>query len=682
MTFRSKFQMLGVLPAFSLALGLSIAPFASAQTAQRSSLLAHADSVSPANTGQTIEATVWLKLQNKDALDAAVAQIYEPGSATYHQWLTDAQLAKYQPTAAQAATVAKELSSKNLTVVSDTSQTLFVKVRGTVGAMQSAFNTRFNEYTVKGKTITAAATAPQLSGAAAGLVANVSGISGFQMEPYARRAVNPDTQKPYAGVPFAKFAASPAGTFFASYCFFAQAEKLNLKTTGASLPTATYYGNRYGANPTNTQLGNLAPCGYSPHDVRMAYSLNAVYQQGLNGAGQTIVIVDAFGSPTIQADTNAFSQINSLPQLNSSNFHIYYPSGLPATADPGWAAETTIDVEWAHAIAPGAKIALVIGATNNNSDLQAAVSYAISHHLGNVISNSYGGPESEDTASDMLISDAINELGAAKGISVNYSSGDSGDFSFSTMDGKPTVSVPSNSPYATSVGGTTLALDGKQNLKFQTGWGNNYSQIYSGVSKKVLDPPANFGFYAGAGGGESQFFAKPSWQKSLPGTGRQQPDVSAVADPFTGVEIIFTDGGVQQVEVFGGTSVSCPIFSGIWSIANQKAKHALGQAAPIVSKLPSSALLDVTDYSAGYNPRGDITDAKGTTHYGPDALVQPLFDTKKYYSAFYPSSSGSGTWYVFSFGTDTSLNAGPGWDNVTGYGVPNGLNFINQAAAH
>jgi subtilase family serine protease len=679
MTFRSKFQMLGVLPAISLALGLSIAPLASAQTAQRSSLLTHADSVSPANTGQTVEATVWLKLQNKDTLDAAVAQMYEPGSATYHKWLTDAELAKYQPTAAQAATVAKELSAKNLTVVPDTSQTLFVKVRGTVGAMQSAFNTRINEYTVKGKTFTAAASTPQLSGAAASLVSQVNVTGGQVMEPYARRAVNPDTHKPYAGVPLAKFAAAPNGAFFASYCFFAQPEKLNLKTAGASLPTATYYGNRYGANPTNSQLGNLSPCGYSPHDVRMGYSLNPVYQQGLNGAGQTIVIVDAFGSPTIQTDANAYSQINSLPQFNSSNFHIYYPSGVPATSDPGWAIETTIDVEWAHAMAPGAKIALVVASTNNDTDLQAAVSYAIGHNLGNVISNSYGGPESEDNASNMLIWNAVNELGAAKGISVNYSSGDSGDFSFSTIDGKPTVSVPSNSPYATSVGGTTLALDGKQNLKFQTGWGNNYSQIYSGGSKKVLDPPAAFGFFGGAGGGESQFFSKPSWQKNLPGTGRQQPDVSALADPFTGGEIVVTDGGVQQVEVWGGTSLACPIFSGIWSIANQKAKHALGQAAPIVSKLSTSALFDILDYSAGYNPRGEVADAKGTIHYGPDALVQPLFDTKKYFSAFYPVPSG--TWYVFSFGTDTSLTTGPGWDNVTGYGVPNGLNFINQAAA-
>ncbi|MGI8772547.1 MAG: S53 family peptidase [Acidobacteriaceae bacterium] len=679
MTFRTKFQKLGALPAISLALGLSIAPLAYAQTAQRSSLLAHADSVSPANTGQTLEATVWLKLQNKDALDAAVAQMYEPGSATYHQWLTDAELARYQPTAAQAATVAKELSSKNLTVVQDPSQTLFVKVRGSVGAMQSAFNTRINEYTVKGKNFTAAASEPQLSGAAAGLVSQVNVSGARMMEPYARRAMNPDTHKPYAGVPAAKFAAAPNGAFFASYCFFAQPEKKYFTTAGAKLPTAVYYGNRYGANPTNTQLGNLAPCGYSPHDVRMAYNLNPVYKQGLNGAGQTIVIVDAHGSPTIQDDANVYSQINSLPLLNSSNFHIYYPSG-PAAPDPGWAAEVTIDVEWAHAIAPGAKIALVVAPTSFDTDLQAAVAYAIGHHLGNVISNSYGGPESEDNASNMLIWNSVNELGAAKGISVNYSTGDSGDFSFSTMDGKPTVSVPSNSPYATAVGGTTLALDGNQNLKFQTGWGNNYSEIYSGTHKQVLDPPAAFGFYAGAGGGESQFFAKPSWQKNLPGTGRQQPDVSALADPFTGGEIVFTDGGVQQVEVYGGTSLACPIFSGVWAIANQKAKHALGQAAPIISRLSSSALFDITDYAAGYNPNGNVTDAKGTTHYTASDLVQPLFNTKKYFSAFYPVASG--TYYVFSFGTDTSLTTGPGWDNVTGYGVPNGLNFINQAAAH
>jgi subtilase family serine protease len=101
MTFGRTIQKMGALPAISLALGLSIALPASAQT---SSLLAHADSVSPAKTSQVTEATVWLALPNKDAIDAAVTQMYEPGSPSYHKWLT-AALSKYQPTAAQAATV-------------------------------------------------------------------------------------------------------------------------------------------------------------------------------------------------------------------------------------------------------------------------------------------------------------------------------------------------------------------------------------------------------------------------------------------------------------------------------------------------------------------------------------------------------------------------------------------------
>ncbi len=676
MTFRTKLHKLGALPAVSLALGLSLAPLAYAQT---SPLLAHADSVSPANTSKTVEATVWLKMPNKSALDAAVSEMYQPGSATYHKWLTPAQLAKYEPTAAQAATVAKELSSKGLTVVSDNSQTMYVKVRGTVGVMQTAFNTRINEYTIKGNTVTAAASAPQVSGPAADLVANVGGLSGHTLQQYLRPAINPATRKPYAGVPVSKFAASPNGSFFASYCFFAQPEKKYFTTAGAKFPTATYYGNRYGANPTNTQLGNLAPCGYSPHDVRSGYNLNPAYKAGLNGAGQTIVIVDAYAASTIVADTNTFSKINSLPRLTSSNFKIYYPGG--PVSDVGPQIETAIDVQWAHAIAPNAKIALLLAPSLNDSDLQSALLFAIGNGLGNVISNSYGGPESEDSPEDLKVWDAINELGAASGISVNFSSGDDGDFRFVTTDGKPTVSFPSDSPWATSIGGTTLALDGNQNLLFQTGWGNDYSEIYSGPSKAVLDPPAAFGFYAGGGGGQSAFFAKPSYQNNLPGKGRQQPDVSDLADPFTGGEIIVTINGQAQVLVYGGTSLACPIFSAEWAIANQKAGHALGQAAPIVSKLGgSNALFDITDFTKGYNPTGEVYDAKGVTHYTANALVQPLFNTTKYFSAFYPVSSGS--WYVFSFGTDTSLTAGPGWDNVTGHGVPNGLNFINAAAKY
>jgi subtilase family serine protease len=150
--------------------------------------------------------------------------------------------------------------------------------------------------------------------------------------------------------------------------------------------------------------------------------------------------------------------------------------------------------------------------------------------------------------------------------------------------------------------------------------------------------------------------------------------MSMVADPFSGAEFIQTVGGQLGVGVVGGTSLSCPMFSGLMAIAAQKAGHGLGQAAPLVYNLPASALHDVIDYTSPNNVSGTING----NPISADALAAPLQNTVNYYSAFYNGSSTR--WYVLTFGTDTSLTTGPGWDNVTGVGTPDGWNFVNAIA--
>jgi subtilase family serine protease len=152
---------------------------------------------------------------------------------------------------------------------------------------------------------------------------------------------------------------APSGLFFEAQAF---RPPQTVTFTGGG-HTATYTGNRYSADITNTALGHLPPQGYQPSEVRTAYGLNAVYGAGLNGAGQTIVIVDAFGSSTIAQDAEAFSGIYGLPDLTSANFQIVKAAGIsnnPKSVKLGWDVETTLDVEWSHAIAPGANIALVL----------------------------------------------------------------------------------------------------------------------------------------------------------------------------------------------------------------------------------------------------------------------------------------------------------------------------------
>ena len=679
MKLRHRFHCVVIFSALPIALSLSAAVPAFAQV--KPSLFSQAESVTDEDPTEVVEAKIWLNLHEKQALDDTVAGLYAPGSPTYHHWLKASDLSRFAPTASDLETVKKELSRQGLEITSVGAHNAYLKVSGTVATMQAAFHTQVKSLRVKGQTVRATTTEPKLEGAAGSVVAAVTGLTQTKATLDFIRAINPDTGAPNPGIPVA----SPNGIFFSGQCF-RSVQAQTIKTPGAALPLAEYVGNRYGANITNTTDGTLPPCGYDVANITTAYGMDWAYAKGLNGAGQTIVIVDAYAQPTILADANLFSKLNGLPALTSSNFQIIYPEGQPTTQNPDSTEETSLDVEWAHALAPGANIDLVIAPSLDFSDLETCVFYAITNQLGGVISNSYGGPEALVDTPDLNIENTLSELGASLGISVNYSSGDSGDDE--AAYGVKTVSTPADSPYSTSVGGTTVAISNSNKMEFQTGWGNNVTKLATGangVTTGPLFPPLNEGFYGGSGGGESEVFTKPTWQSKLPGSGRQQPDVSFIADPFTGVEFVVTLGGQQEVGVIGGTSLACPTFSAIWAIANQRAGQIygkgalLGQAAPIVAKLAgSSALSDIIPYSSPTNVSGFVFDTHGVTFYSPNQLAAPIENTTSYLSDLYNGTSGS--WYALTFGTDSSLVVSRGWDNVTGFGTPNGLAFIDAAA--
>jgi subtilase family serine protease len=409
--------------------------------------------------------------------------------------------------------------------------------------------------------------------------------------------------------------------------------------------------------------------------------LDVVFAAGYNGAGQTIVLVEGYDYPTLEKDANEFYRLAELPLLNSSNFKIVYPEGKPepnAGILTGWNVEMALDMDSSHTVAPGAKIVVVATNGQDNEDFQNSILYVAEHDLGNTVSNSYeedldliAGPDEQNSWNDTI------EVATAKGISVNFSSGDSGDNGVGSPVGAP--GVPADAPYATSVGGTSILNDLKNpGSTITTSWGDTWVNLKS--AGDVDNPPAPYGFWAGGGGGESVFWPKPTWQKSLPGTGRQTPDVSALADPYTGFPIVLTEGSTQYVQYgWGGTSLACPIFSGFWAIANEKAGHALGQAAPLIAALPYGGVQDVlptTDSSAN-NVAGSITTKSGTTSYTADEIFGSLLEGNKgFTSAIWPND---GSLYVtdFGFGLDSSLTVHHGWDNATGWGTPYGLAFIN-----
>ena len=670
---------------FALLALLAVSGFA--QSSRRPG--AKPQNLGPEDPSKLITVTVWLNQHNKAALDELVRQMYQPGSPNFHRFLTREQYrSQFAPTAAEAAQVRAYLMAHNFAVTSVEKYNHYVVAQGRVSDAQNAFNVQLSRVSLNGQIHRTTGASASIHGSVGALVHTVEGLSDFAARPTLARPLDPGTGKPAAAPAF-----SPASATSPNVCLTGY-QQLSFTTAGGG-PSATYHGNRYATDATNT-----CP-GYTPAQVQTAYGLNPLYSKGWDGTGQTIIIVDAYGSSTIRADANTFSSAYGLPALNSSNFKIYHPGG-PATcgaACGSWPTETTLDVEWAHAMAPGANIALVVAPDANSLDIaefwaienpEVITSYA-NGDLGYTISNSWAGFEILDVlygGQSVLNTElAMTELAASLGISTDFASGDWGDNVQLVANDygitvPPSVCMPASSPYATGVGGTSLFLKTGGNIQFQTGWGNNETRLTYADPNPPYDPPLQLGFIYGAGGGTSAAWAEPPFQSSLGNTWRQVPDISYIADPYTGVNVIMTVSGAPVLDVIGGTSLATPVFSGMWAIANQAAgaKAPLGQAAALLYSLPAGAITDVKPFNNAWDVKGTITNPPQPLLVETAAdLAQPLENTTTFLSALYHGSSTR--WYDLTFGTDSSLVTAPGWDNVTGLGTPNVLHFVQAVVA-
>jgi subtilase family serine protease len=623
--------------------------------------------------------TVVLKMHNRAEFDKVVEGLYDPASASYRQWLTEKDFEQYAPTVAEFETVKNELVKQGFSVLSSDPQRFSIRVHGTVEIVERAFQTELHSFSYRGKTFQAHTRDAQLGGAAGALVDSVSGIERHDSYPQLSYVKNPLTGKP---VVKKVLATKLALTAFKNSLTDAPLTQAASELWAGDEYAAFYYGLQYAANGQTV--------AFTPSQLQAHYGLTTLIGEGYDGAGQTIALVEAYGYPTEEADANAAATLFGLPALSWANFSVIYSDGLPvspiAGIMTGWDTEIALDIQSAHSIAPGAKIVVVTAAGEDNEDMIASLNYIVTNKIANTVSSSWEA-ESE-IVSGTLEEEAYNtvlELGAAAGISFQFSTGDEGDQGLGTPVGA--VSAPSNSPYATAVGGTSVLNNPYGTGQIVTGWGNNVVTLYEDF---VYDPLEGY-YSAGAGGGQSQYFKKPSWQSALTGSWRQVPDVSALADPYTGFPIIITEGGVQFGEVYGGTSLASPIFTAIWAIADQFNGKALGQAAPIVSKLGSGQITDVVPPSASidqYNVTGLLRDSRGLTSFSaPEIYTEAqnyiaagklsLYSQKGFLSVLWPGAYGvSQIDVAVSFGTDTSLTVTTGWDNVTGWGEPNGLPFI------
>ncbi len=626
---------------------------------------------------KTIEVSVWLNPHNRSQLDALANQLYDKTSPNYRHFLSRSQFAaRFAPTAAEAKTVQKFFAAHNLKVVKVGSHNFFVRARGTVGDVESAFHVQLNNYQVGNKTLRANDRDPFIDGAAAPLVRSVSGLdTGVFEHPAMARPTPPSISNSKAAVVSASVTPSDSG-FYTNNCFNGLETETFSTNNDGEYPIGTYSGNHL-----NLQSLTSPGCGYTPPEIQTAYNLNGVYAEGYDGTGQTIGIIDWCGSSTIQDDANAFSAYFGLPALTSSNFTITY-TPTPSLCVSADQVEINIDVEWSHAIAPGANINLIVPPSASFQDIDEAWYTAIDSGLANVISGSYGAEEYFVAASELENGDLISEIGAVLGISSNFSTGDSGNFTFGYPQYNPaSVSYPADTPYSTGVGGVTVALNADNSIAWQAGWGTN--EILLANSGFIPDPPENFGFDGGSGGGPSGFFAKPSYQKKVGGKFRQLPDISWMADPFTGVVILISVPGQvpEQVwQVWGGTSVACPQFSGLWAIANQEALAGggaeLGQAAPYVYSLPAGAIFDVVPQTSKTNVKASIQESATTTTKYTAAEVAGV--TGPFVSAIWDYPSYADTALVITFGTDYGLATKKGWDNITGVGTPNAQAFADS----
>ncbi len=375
--------------------------------------------------------------------------------------------------------------------------------------------------------------------------------------------------------------------------------------------------------------GAKARC-YTPQQIQNAYNITPLYKNRITGVGHTIVIIDAFQSPTIRHDLALFDRIFG---LKDPRLRIFAPDGLAAfnPKDPvqvSWAGEITLDVEWAHAVAPGANIDLVLAnplkvQSNTFSgfllNILRATQFAVNNNLGDVISQSFGGNETCATKATLQAQHAVFQAAAAKKITLFASSGDRGaaQVNCASTTFVKAVSTPASDPLVTAVGGTTLNANATNGAYInETGW-------------------------VGSGGGFSTIFPEPTFQKGTRAIANNQrglPDVASVADPRTGVVVVWSSSGQgpDLVAVFGGTSVGSPQWAGITALTNERMGARMGSLNGALYRLGASAQAAKAfhDIAKGNNSFAG-QDANGA------AVAVKGFDAVK------------------------------GWDPVTGLGTPN-----------
>ncbi|MFJ2233822.1 protease pro-enzyme activation domain-containing protein [Streptomyces sp. NPDC087859] len=631
-TLRAGVSMAATLPMIAGALALGIPAAHAADGPARDTLAgtrpawatAKADKGATADSSQ-VSARVYLAGRDATGLAAYAKSVSDPASASYGKYLSAQQAqARFGATKAQVAAVKSWLASAGLKVTGVTRH--YVSVSGDVAAAEKAFGTQLHNYAKGSKTYRApsrTASAPEsLNGA-------VLTVTGLDNAPH--KASHKD-QLPGPGAVF--------------------------KNSG---PFSSYYGSNTASTLPDAYGGKIpyAVKGYTGKQLRAAYGAGSY-----TGKGVRVAITDAFASPTIAFDAQTYAKKHGDPAWKTGQLSQVLPKNYRYTgADEcdasGWYGEETLDVEAVHAVAPDANVTYVGASSCMDDDLLDSLSKIVDKHLADLVSNSWGDIEANQTPDLAAAYDQVFQFGAVEGIGFYFSSGDNGDEVANT--GTKQVDTPANSAWVTAVGGTSLAVGKGDKYLWETGWGTEKATLSADGKSWTNFPGA---FTSGAGGGTSKTVAEPFYQKGVvpdalakannAAGNRVVPDISAIADPNTGFLVGQTqtqaDGSESYSEYrIGGTSLASPVIAAVQALAQEaRGGKAIGFANPsIYAKYGTKAYHDVTD-----NPTS-----------------RQLAVARVDFVNGYDATDGLTT-SVRSLGKDSSLSAVKGYDDVTGVGTP------------
>jgi subtilase family serine protease len=564
-------------------------------------------------------------------LDALVKAQQTPGSAYYHEWLNpeeyasrfglgDNDLAKVQSWLEQQGFVIDQVAKSHNSI----------SFSGSVGQVESAFQTEIHNYKIDNQTHFANATQISIPSALSGVVQSVCNLDDFRPKPQVR---------------------------------FRPAQSSKVSPTFTSSQSGDHY--------------------LTPKDVATIYDINPAYNSGYTGSGQSVAILGQ--SKIVVSDIESFQSAAGLTVKDPTL--VLVPNSGTAAVSSGDEAESDLDLEYSGGIAKGATIYLIYVGNNSNYSVWDSLQYAVDTKIAPIISMSYGGCEPDLSSSDYTTLESILEQGASQGQSIIVPSGDSGStacYADLTSNATPTaqeeelaVNYPASSAYATAMGGTEFPaadVSSSNTTYWESASGSDVvSSAKSYIPEQVWnDDSATVGANDGAeyalssgGGGTSTLTARPSWQSGVTGipsgSYRLVPDLSldssssnagylycssdSTATGITGsCSNGFRDSNNQYLTVAGGTSFAAPIFAGMLALINQK-ENSTGQG-----------LINSTLYTLAAN-------------------------SATYASAFHDITSGSnkctaGSSYCSSAG-ESEYPAATGYDEASGLGSVDLYNLLN-----